>query len=162
MVHVNISIIAVGKLKEKYLKQAVAEYEKRMKNLANISIIELPDEKIPEQASEKEMLQTKQKEGERILKKIQDNMYVIALDPQGEMISSEKTAEKMDYLALHGKSKLAFIIGGSLGLDQSVLQRADFSWSFSKLTFPHQLIRVMLMEQLYRAFQINRGSPYHK
>ncbi|MFB4163611.1 23S rRNA (pseudouridine(1915)-N(3))-methyltransferase RlmH [Alteribacillus sp. JSM 102045] len=158
----NISIIAVGKLKEKYLKQAVAEYEKRMKGMASIHLIELSDEKTPEQASEKEKIQIKKKEGEKILNKIHDNMYVFALEPRGEMISSEMTAKKLHDLALHGKSKLAFVIGGSLGLDQQVLGRADFLWSFSKLTFPHQLMRVMLMEQLYRAFQINRGSPYHK
>ncbi|WP_240376285.1 23S rRNA (pseudouridine(1915)-N(3))-methyltransferase RlmH [Bacillus piscicola] len=158
----NITIVTVGKLKEKYLKQAVDEYKKRMQPFTTIEIKEMTDEKIPERASHQQMEQVKQKEGKKILEKVQDNMYVVALDPHGKMLSSEELAAKIDYLALHGKSKLAFVIGGSLGLHTSVLQRADFTWSFSALTFPHQLMRVMLMEQVYRAFQINRGTPYHK
>ena len=158
----NITIIAVGKLKEKYLKQGIDEYAKRMKPHAKLTMIEVSDEKIPENAAEKEKQQVKQKEGEKILDKIQDNMYVFALDPHGRMLSSEKAAETIEKLALHGKSKIAFVIGGSLGLAPDVLRRADFTWSFSELTFPHQLIRLMLMEQIYRMFQINQGSAYHK
>ncbi|SDH90307.1 23S rRNA (pseudouridine1915-N3)-methyltransferase [Alteribacillus persepolensis] len=158
----NITIIAVGKLKEKYLKQAVEEYQKRLQPLAKTQVIEVADEKTPDGASEKEKQLVKQKEGERILSKLASNMYVIALEPKGTMITSEKMAGKVADLALHGKSKMAFVIGGSLGLDEKVANRADFLWSFSPLTFPHQLMRVMLLEQIYRSFQINRGTPYHK
>lgn len=158
----NISIITVGKLKEKYLKEGVDEYKKRMTPFASVTIKEVADEKISDKAGEKEKQKVKEKEGQKILDKLQDTMYVFALDPNGKEMSSEDTAVKLDQLALHGKSKVAFIIGGSLGLDEKVLQRADFIWSFSKLTFPHQLMRLILMEQLYRAYQINTGTAYHK
>jgi 23S rRNA (pseudouridine1915-N3)-methyltransferase len=159
---VNISIITIGKLKEKYLKQGIDEYVKRLASYAKLDIIELPDEKAPENLSEAEMVQVKHKEGERILQKISPDTYVIALAIQGKMKSSEQLAEDLDKLATYGKSKIAFIIGGSLGLSDEVMKRADESLSFSKMTFPHQLMKLILVEQIYRAFRINRGEPYHK
>ncbi len=158
----NISIIAVGKLKEKYLKQGIAEYIKRLTVYAKVEIIELADEKAPEQLSELEMLQIKQKEGSRILAKITPDTYVIALAIDGVSWSSEQMAKELDKLATYGKSKVAFVIGGSLGLSDEVLKRADAKLSFSKMTFPHQLMRLILVEQVYRSFRINRGEPYHK
>lgn len=158
----NISVVTVGKLKEKYLKQGIEEYVKRMKPYAKIDIIEIPDEKAPETLSDLEMLQVKAKEGERILAKISDDTHVIALAIEGKMKSSEQLAETLDHLATYGKSKVAFVIGGSLGLSQEVMKRADDTLSFSKMTFPHQLMRLILVEQIYRAFRINRGEPYHK
>ncbi|MBM6616903.1 23S rRNA (pseudouridine(1915)-N(3))-methyltransferase RlmH [Bacillus suaedaesalsae] len=158
----NISIITIGKLKEKYLKQGIEEYIKRLASYAKVEIIELPDEKAPENLSEAEMVQIKQKEGERILQKISPDAHVIALVIQGKMKSSEQLAEDLDKLATYGKSKVAFVIGGSLGLSDEVMKRADEGLSFSKMTFPHQLMRLILVEQIYRAFRINRGEPYHK
>jgi 23S rRNA (pseudouridine1915-N3)-methyltransferase len=159
---VNISIISVGKLKEKYLRQGIDEYIKRLSSYAKVEIIEVPDEKAPENLSEQEMEQVKQKEGERILAKISEDTYVIALAIEGKMKSSEELAESLDKLATYGKSKIAFVIGGSLGLSKQVMQRANEALSFSKMTFPHQLMRLILLEQVYRAFRINRGEPYHK
>jgi len=159
---VNISIIAVGKLKEKYLKQGIDEYLKRLTAYAKVEIIEVPDEKAPEILSETEMEQVKQKEGERILAKISQDTHVIALAIGGKMKTSEELADGLDKLATYGKSKIAFVIGGSLGLSSEVLQRANESLSFSKMTFPHQLMRLVLVEQVYRAFRIIRGEPYHK
>jgi 23S rRNA (pseudouridine1915-N3)-methyltransferase len=159
---VNISIITVGKLKEKYLKMGIDEYLKRLSAYAKMDIIEVPDEKAPEELSETEMLQVKQKEGERILAKISPDAHVMALAIEGKMKSSEELADGLDKLATYGKSKIAFVIGGSLGLSEEVLKRADEKLSFSKMTFPHQLMRLILVEQIYRAFRINRGEPYHK
>jgi 23S rRNA (pseudouridine1915-N3)-methyltransferase len=159
---VNISIITVGKLKEKYLINGINEYIKRMSPYAKIDMIEVADEKAPEQLSEAEMVQVKDKEGERILSKVTQDAYVIALAIEGEMWSSEKLARELDKLATYGRSKVAFIIGGSLGLSTAVMQRADAALSFSKMTFPHQLMRLVLVEQVYRAFRINRNEPYHK
>ncbi|MCT2345921.1 23S rRNA (pseudouridine(1915)-N(3))-methyltransferase RlmH [Niallia taxi] len=158
----NISIITVGKLKEKYLKQGIEEYTKRLSSYSKIEIIEVPDEKAPEVLSEAEMIQVKDKEGERILAKVPADAHVIALAIDGKQKSSEELADTLDKLATYGKSKVAFIIGGSLGLSGQVLQRADDKLSFSKMTFPHQLMRLILVEQVYRAFRINRGEPYHK
>ncbi len=158
----NISVITVGKLKEKYLKQGIEEYVKRLSAYAKIDIIEIPDEKAPETLSEMEMLQVKAKEGERILAKISDDTHVIALAIEGKMKSSEELADTIDKLATYGKSKIAFVIGGSLGLSKDVMNRANDTLSFSKMTFPHQLMRLILVEQVYRAFRINRGEPYHK
>jgi 23S rRNA (pseudouridine1915-N3)-methyltransferase len=159
---VNISIVTVGKLKEKYLKQGIEEYLKRLGSYAKVEVIEVPDEKAPEELSETEMIQVKQKEGERILAKIGPDTYVIALAINGKLKSSEELADTLDKLATYGKSKIAFVIGGSLGLSDEVLKRADEQLSFSKMTFPHQLMRLILVEQVYRAFRINRGEPYHK
>ncbi|WP_042352923.1 23S rRNA (pseudouridine(1915)-N(3))-methyltransferase RlmH [Bacillus massiliigorillae] len=158
----NISIITVGKLKEKYLKQGIAEYTKRLSAYAKIDIIELPDEKAPENLSETDMLIVKQKEGERILAKISLDTHVIALAIEGSMKTSEQLAENLDKLATYGKSKVAFVIGGSLGLSDEVMKRSNETLSFSKMTFPHQLMRLILVEQIYRAFRINRNEPYHK
>lgn len=158
----NISIISVGKLKEKYLKQGINEYTKRLSAYAKVDIIEVPDEKAPEQLSETEVELVKKKEGERILAKIHSDTYVIALAIEGKMKSSEELAESLDKLATYGKSKIAFVIGGSLGLHKDVMQRANEALSFSKMTFPHQLMRLILLEQIYRAFRINRGEPYHR
>lgn len=156
----NISIFSVGKLKEKYLKQGIDEYLKRLGPYAKIEVIEVADEKAPENLSEVEMEQVKDKEGERILAKISDDTYVIILAIQGKMLSSEELAREIDQLATYGKSKIAFVIGGSLGLSKAVEKRADYALSFSKMTFPHQLMRLILVEQIYRAFRINRGEPY--
>jgi 23S rRNA (pseudouridine1915-N3)-methyltransferase len=159
---VNISIVTVGKLKEKYLKQGIDEYLKRLTAYAKVEMMEVADEKAPEELSELEMVQVKQKEGERILAKISQDTYVIALAINGKMQSSEELADTLDKLATYGKSKIAFIIGGSLGLSDEVLKRANEKLSFSKMTFPHQLMRLILVEQVYRSFRINRGEPYHK
>lgn len=158
----NISIFSVGKLKEKYLKQGIDEYLKRLGSYAKVEIIEVADEKAPENLSEVEMEQVKDKEGERILAKISDDTYIIILAIQGKLLSSEELAREIDQLATYGKSKIAFVIGGSLGLSKAVEKRADYALSFSKMTFPHQLMRLILVEQIYRAFRINRGEPYHK
>lgn len=158
----NISIITVGKLKEKYLKQGIDEYLKRLSSYAKVEVIEVADEKAPEELSTTEMIQVKNKEGDRILAKIHPDTYVIALAIEGKQKSSEELADTLDKLATYGKSKIAFVIGGSLGLSQDILQRADEKLSFSKMTFPHQLMRLILVEQIYRAYRINRGEPYHK
>ena len=158
----NISIVTVGKLKEKYLTLGINEYLKRLSAYAKIEVIEVPDEKAPEQLSDTEMEQIKQKEGERILAKVHPDAHVIALAIQGKLMSSEQLASELDKLATYGKSKIAFIIGGSLGLSDEVLKRSNAQLSFSKMTFPHQLMRLILVEQVYRGFRINRGEPYHK
>ncbi|MCD7035319.1 23S rRNA (pseudouridine(1915)-N(3))-methyltransferase RlmH [Metabacillus sp. GX 13764] len=158
----NITICTVGKLKEKYLKQGIDEYLKRLTPYAKVEIIELADEKAPENLSEQDMLIVKDKEGERILAKISDDMHVIALAIEGKMKSSEQLAADLDRLATYGKSKVAFVIGGSLGLSEAVMKRANDTLSFSRMTFPHQLMRLILVEQVYRSFRINRGEPYHK
>jgi 23S rRNA (pseudouridine1915-N3)-methyltransferase len=158
----NITIVTVGKLKEKYLKQGINEYVKRLGAYAKLEIIELADEKAPEVLSDLEMEQVKNKEGERILSKISSDHHVIALAIQGKMKSSEELADNLDKLATYGKSKVAFVIGGSLGLSDELMKRANETLSFSKMTFPHQLMRLILVEQIYRAFRINRGEPYHK
>jgi 23S rRNA (pseudouridine1915-N3)-methyltransferase len=159
---VNISLLTIGKLKEKYLKQGIDEYLKRLTAYAKVEVIELPDEKAPEQLSDIEMEQVKNKEGERLLAKISPDAYVIALAIEGKQRSSEEFADMIDKLATYGKSKIAFVIGGSLGLSKDVLNRADEKLSFSKMTFPHQLMRLILLEQVYRAYRINRNEPYHK
>jgi 23S rRNA (pseudouridine1915-N3)-methyltransferase len=159
---VNIAIFSIGRLKEKYLKQGIAEYLKRLGSYAKVEIIELPDEKAPENLSEAEMEQVKKAEGNKILSKIGQDTYVIALAIDGKQQSSEELAKTIDQLATYGKSKIAFVIGGSLGLSEDVLRRADAKLSFSKMTFPHQLMRLILLEQIYRAFKINRNEPYHK
>lgn len=158
----NITIISVGKLKEKYLRQGVEEYMKRLKAYAKVNIIEVPDERAPENLSESEATAVKIKEGERILKHIGQNMHVITLEIDGKMLTSEQLSKELDTLALHGKSRVAFVIGGSIGLSDAVLQRSNMALSFSKMTFPHQLMRMILLEQIYRGFKIMRGEPYHK
>lgn len=158
----TITIITVGKLKEKYLKDAIDEYSKRLSRYCKLDIIELPDEKTPDNASEKEELAIKEKEGQAILNKIKDNMFVIAMDLGGKQLMSEEFAGYIDNLGVTGNSNIAFVIGGSLGISKSVLARANYKLCFSKMTFPHQLFRVMLLEQVYRGFRIIKGEPYHK
>lgn len=158
----NIKIITVGKLKEKYLKDAIAEYAKRLTRYCKLEVVELADEKTSENASQKEEEIVKDKEGKNILQKIKDNEYVIALDLKGKHITSEEFAEFISEKAVMGQPNITFVIGGSLGISQEVLARADYKLCFSKMTFPHQLFRVMLFEQIYRAFRIINGEPYHK
>lgn len=158
----KISIIAVGKLKEKYLKQGIEEYLKRLSSYAKVQIVEVADEKAPENMSEADMTEVKQKEGERILSHVNPDMYVVTLEIDGKMLSSEQLAAKMDELATYGKSKVAFVIGGSLGISEDVQKRSDLALSFSKMTFPHQLMRLVLVEQVYRGYRIMRNEPYHK
>lgn len=158
----NITLITVGKLKEKYLKQAIDEYSKRLSRYCKLDIIELPDEKTPDNASANEEKQIKEKEGRGILSKIKDNSYVIAMDLKGNQITSEEFASFIDRCGVTGNSNIVFVIGGSLGLSEDVLRRANYKLCFSKMTFPHQLFRVMLLEQVYRAFRIMKGEPYHK
>lgn len=158
----QIVIVAVGKLKEKYLKQGIDEYLKRLTSYAKVQIIEVPDGKAPENLSEAGEVQVKDKEGQRILANIKADSQCIALAIDGPQLSSEQLATNLDKLATYGKSHVTFVIGGSLGLSEEVLRRADEKLSFSKMTFPHQLMRLILLEQVYRAFRINTGGPYHK
>ncbi|MFD2728152.1 23S rRNA (pseudouridine(1915)-N(3))-methyltransferase RlmH [Enterococcus camelliae] len=158
----NIKIISVGKLKEKYLTAGISEYVKRLGGYTKIQLIEVADEKAPENLSESEMMQVKEKEGERILAKIKDQEYVYALAIEGKNPSSESFAKQLDQLAVQGKSQFVFVIGGSLGLSQAVMNRSNTQISFGKMTYPHQLMRLILVEQIYRAFRINKGEPYHK
>lgn len=158
----KITIIAVGKIKERFYTEALSEYSKRLSKYVKLEVLEVADEKTPDQASEREEAQILDKEGQRILSKIPQNAYVVALAIQGKMLTSEGLSEKLAELGLRGDSHVAFVIGGSLGLAPSVLERADFKLSFSKMTFPHQLMRVILLEQIYRAMRIMRNEPYHK
>lgn len=158
----NITIISVGKLKEKYLKMGIEEYVKRLGAYAKVELVEVADEKAPEQLSDAEMEIVKRKEGERILAKINEGMHVIALAINGKMKSSEEMAKDLESLMTYGTSKVAFIIGGSLGLHEDVLKRADEKLSFGKMTLPHQLMKLVLVEQIYRSFRIIKGEPYHK
>lgn len=152
----------MGKLKEKYLKQGIAEYSKRLSKFCKFEVIEVPDEKAPERLSLAEMEAVKQKEGERILHKIRDKEYVYALAIEGTERSSEEFASELEKLGTYGHSDLTFVIGGSLGLSLEVLKRAQTKISFGRFTLPHQLMRLVLTEQIYRGFMINNGSPYHK
>ena len=158
----KITIITVGKIKEKYFTDAIAEYSKRLSRYCKLEIIQVADEKTPDGASEALETQIKDKEGERILSNIKDGSYVVALAIEGKMLSSEEFSAEIDRTGLQGGSHIVFIIGGSLGLSDAVLQRADKKLSFSKMTFPHQLMRVVLLEQIYRAYRIISGEPYHK
>ena len=158
----NIKIIGVGKLKEKYLKQGIAEYAKRLGKFCKFEIVEVPDEKAPEKLSAAKMEGVKEKEGERILAKIKDKEYVFALAIEGKERSSEEFAQEIAQLTTYGRSDITFVIGGSLGLSPAVLKRAETKISFGRFTLPHQLMRLVLSEQIYRAFMINNGSPYHK
>lgn len=158
----KITVIAVGKIKEKYFIGAIEEYAKRLSRYCKLELIEVADEKTPDGASEALELQIKEKEGERILQKMPDGAYVIALAIDGKILNSEELAEKMERWNVGGISHMVFVIGGSLGLSPAVLKRADYKLSFSKMTFPHQLMRVILLEQVYRSFRIRNHEPYHK
>ena len=158
----HIQIVAVGRLKEKYLVQGVEEYVKRLAPYAKIQLSEVPDEKAPEHLSPAEEQMVKQREGERLLSQIKPEAYVIAMAIDGHMWTSEELAGQLERLGTYGRSQVAFVIGGSLGLSDDVLRRADAKLSFGRITFPHQLIRLVLVEQVYRAMKIMRGEPYHK
>lgn len=158
----KITIITVGKLKEKYLKDAIAEYIKRLSKYCKLEIVEVADEKTPDNASEVVEHAIRAKEAGRILKYVKEDAYVITLEINGKQLSSEELAEKIDRLGVQGTSHIIFIIGGSIGLGEEVLKKSDFSLSFSKMTFPHQLMRVILLEQVYRSYRIISGEPYHK
>ena len=158
----KIKCIAVGKVKEKFYRQAIEEFQKRLSKYCKLEIIEVADEKTPDKAGVKIEEQIKATEGERILKYIRENDYVMALAIKGKELESEKLAEKIEKLGISGHSSIAFVIGGSLGLACDVLKRADYQLSFSAMTFPHQLMRVILLEQVYRSFRIINGEPYHK
>ena len=158
----KITVIAVGQIKEKYLKDALAEYSKRLSRYCRLEILEAADEKTPDNASETVERQIRQKEGERIRKLMKADAYTIALAIDGNMLSSEKFSEKIETLGVQGISHIQFLIGGSIGLDETLLKEADYRLSFSKMTFPHQLMRVILLEQIYRGYRIMAGEPYHK
>lgn len=158
----NIQIICIGKLKEKYWTEAVAEYSKRLSRFCALEIVELKESRLPDKASQADEEAVKLEEGRSILKTIKDGTFVITLEILGKQLDSPQLAAKLESLSLEGKSNIAFIIGGSLGLSEEVSKRADFKLSFSKMTFPHQMMRVILLEQVYRAFKINRNETYHK
>ena len=158
----KITLITVGKIKEKYLKDAIAEYSKRLSRYCKLEIVEVADEKTPDNASDTVEDAIRDKEGERILKYIKEDAYVITLEIAGKMLTSEEMAEKIDKLGVQGTSHIIFIIGGSIGLGREILKRSDYALSFSKMTFPHQLIRVILLEQIYRSYRIINHEPYHK
>lgn len=158
----QISIIAVGRIKEDYLKKAIAEYLKRLTVSAKVNIKEVADEKIPANASPAQEEEVRDKECRKILSTLPDNAHHIALDLGGENLSSEELAALIENLALAGKSHLVFTIGGSLGLNEEIKKKADYRLSFGRMTFPHQLMRVILLEQIYRAFKIIKGETYHK
>lgn len=158
----KISILSVGKVKESYFRDAIAEYSKRLSKYCKLEIIEVADEKTPDQTTAHEEDLIRQKEAERILKQIKEDAYVIALAIQGKKLDSVAFSEYIERLGVQGKSNLVSVIGGSLGLHSTVLKRADDQISFSDMTFPHQLMRVILAEQIYRGFRIMNGEPYHK
>ncbi len=158
----NIHIISVGKIKEKYIQLGIEEFQKRLQPYCSLKLSEVMDEKAPEQLSERQLELVKNKEGERLLGRIKADYYVVALDIGGKTMSSEEFADKIQEINFKGKSHLAFVIGGSNGLSRELLERANEKISFSKLTFPHQLMKVILLEQVYRAFKIQRREPYHK
>ncbi len=158
----KISIVCVGKIKESFYREAVAEYAKRLSRYCRLEIIEVADEKTPEGASLQMEEQIRDKEGRRILEKLQEDAFVCTLEIGGKKLSSEGLAQWMEKLTVGGTSHIMFVIGGSLGLHESVSRRADLALSFSEMTFPHQLMRVILTEQIYRAFRIIHGEPYHK
>lgn len=157
----KITVVAVGKIKEKYLNLGIAEFVKRLTPFCRLSIIEVDDERMPENPSDAEKSKVLLKEGERMMKHIKDGTYLIVLDVAGKQASSEELAEKINSLGLQGKSDITFAIGGAFGLSPDLVKAADERLSFSKMTFTHQMIRLLLVEQVYRGFKINRGEPYH-
>lgn len=158
----KITILCVGKVKEKFYRDAIGEYQKRLSRYCKLEIVEVADEKTPDGASETVENQIKEKEGNRILSKIREEDYVIALVIDGKMQDSVELSKNIQQLGVRGKSSIVFVIGGSLGLSKAVLKRANEKLSFSKMTFPHQLMRVILLEQVYRSYRIMNGEPYHK
>ena len=157
----KIRIVAAGKLKEKYLREGVAEYEKRLAPFASVELRETREEYMVENPSEAQRQQTLAKEGERLLRLVPEKSYLIVLDVKGKLLSSEALAEELASLALQGQSDLTFLIGGAFGLSEAVRERADLRISFSPMTFTHQMVRLLLYEQIYRTFKINRGEKYH-
>ena len=158
----KIKIVTVGKLKEKYLKDGIAEYSKRISRFATVEMIELADEKTPDRASDSENAKILDVEGNRILSKIGEREFVVVLAIEGKTLSSEEFSKQLEQASINCSSTLTFVIGGSLGLSKEVKKRANLSVSFGRLTLPHQLMRLVLVEQIYRAFTIQQGSPYHK
>ena len=158
----KITIIAVGKVKESFYRQAIEEFQKRLSRYCKLEVIETADEKTPDHASEAEETRIKEKEGQQIWKYIREDAWVCALAIEGKMLDSVELSQKIETLGIRGSSHIQFLIGGSLGLCKSLLNRADFKLSFSKMTFPHQLMRVILLEQIYRGYRIMMGEPYHK
>lgn len=158
----KITVLAVGKIKESFYRQAIAEFSKRLSRYCKLEFVEVADEKAPEKLSGTEENQIKDREGERLLHYIRDTDYVCALAIEGEQLDSVALSKKINQLGVSGKSSIVFVIGGSLGLSRTVISRADFLLSFSKMTFPHQLMRVILLEQVYRCYRIIQGEPYHK
>ena len=159
---INITLIAVGKLKEKYLQDALSEYSKRLSKYCNLNIIELPDEKLPNNLNDSLINQIKQKESNNILSHIEKGSYVLALDLKGKQFSSEEFSKKITDISLNSFSSITFIIGGTLGLYENVLKNSNELICFSKMTFPHQLIRIFLLEQIFRAFKISNNETYHR
>lgn len=158
----KITIVTVGKIKEKYLRDAIGEYSKRLSKYCKLEIVEVADEKTPDNASETMEKIIRDKEAERILKYVREDAYVITLEIGGKMLDSVEFSRKLENLGIQGKSHILFIIGGSIGLGEAVLKRSNFPLSFSKMTFPHQMMRVILLEQIYRGYRIMAGEPYHK
>ncbi|GLC81217.1 23S rRNA (pseudouridine(1915)-N(3))-methyltransferase RlmH [Lacrimispora brassicae] len=158
----KITLVTVGKIKEKFYTDAIGEYSKRLSRYCKLDIVQVADEKTPDSASEAVERQIREKEGERILSSVKDGAYVIALAIDGEMLDSVQLSGKINSLGVGGISQIVFVIGGSLGLSDAVLKRADYKLSFSRMTFPHQLMRVILLEQVYRSYRIINGEPYHK
>ena len=158
----KITLITVGKIKEKYLRDAIAEYSKRLSRYCKLEIIEVADEKTPDHASDVVENIIRDKEAERIMKYVKEDAYVITLEINGKLLSSEELSAKINQLGIQGTSHITLIIGGSIGLGKEVLARSDYALSFSKMTFPHQLMRVILLEQIYRSYRIINGEPYHK
>jgi len=158
----KITILSVGKIKEKHFKDAISEYEKRLSRYCKLKFIEVADEKTPEQSSSVEKKMIRQREGKRLLKHIRDEAYVITLEINGKELNSEQFGRRIENLGVTGVNHVYFVIGGSIGLGEEVRKRADFALSFSKMTFPHQLMRVILLEQIYRGYRIMKGEPYHK
>lgn len=160
--NMNINIIAVGRIKEKHMKEAINEFSKRLSRYIKLNIIELADEKAPEKLSKKEKDKVMEKEGKKIISKVPKNSFVFTLEIEGKELSSEFFSKKLEDLMVGGRSNVSFIIGGSLGLSEEVKAISDFKLSFSKMTFPHQLMRLILLEQVYRSFKIMKGETYHK
>ncbi len=158
----KITVLAVGKIRERYLQDAIEEYRKRLSKYCKLEIIEVADEKVPEQAGLAMEDMIRNKEAERLLKYIKSDAYVITLEIQGKMLTSEEMADQIEQLGIQGKSQICFVIGGSIGLGRKIRKRADYALSFSKMTFPHPLMRVILLEQVYRSYRIMKGEPYHK
>ncbi|NPV42630.1 MAG: 23S rRNA (pseudouridine(1915)-N(3))-methyltransferase RlmH [Firmicutes bacterium] len=158
----KITIIAVGKIKKRYLKDGIKDYISRIEPYSSVNIIEVNDEQAPEGIGQKLLEEIKDREGERILKRLDTRSHIISLDVKGASMSSEEFADYIDKLTISGKSHITFIIGGSVGLSRDILKTSNLVLSFSKMTFPHQLMRIILLEQIYRAFKIIRGEPYHK